>query len=440
MGTKLTDAVVARLPVPTQRPYIKWDGAQTGLGIKVTCGGKKIWVLQAIYPGRHCQSKLTLDEYPGVSLAAARDKARQWRVWIKEGLHPHELEEDKRRANEAARIAKAKETANTFAATAERYIKEHVNGHRRAKKTAGEIRGMLVAAWADKPIAQIMPLDIKLAIGKIKLRAPHQARQAFTHARTMFKWAVFHDLIEQSPCASLPPRWLFDDVKLEPRQRVLSDEELLAFWRATGRLPYPCGPLFRLLLLTACRLNECLQARWSEFHPDLRQALHNGTPLSSLPETAKTWVIPAARFKTDTPHAVPLSDSALAILETLPRRNGNGNGDFLFTNNGRTPHHNDSAWKVRLDKRMLRTLQVLARQRGEDPRTVALKPFKIHDLRRTVRTNLSGKVSDVVAEACLGHGRKGIERVYDVHTYLPEIRQALALWAARLRDIVGGRS
>jgi integrase len=397
-------------------------------------------VLQAIYPGRHCQTKLTLDEYPGVSLAAARDKARQWRVWIKEGLHPHELEEEKRRANEAARIEKAKETENTFAATAERYIKQHVNKHRRAKKTAGEIRGMLVAAWGVKPIAEIKPADVKAAIAKIKMRAPHQSRQAFTHARTMFKWAVFHGLIEQSPCVSLAPRWLFDDVKLEPRQRALSDEELHAFWRATGRLRYPSGALFRLLLLTATRLHEALHARWSEFHPDLRQALRTGTPLTSLPDAAKVWIIPQERFKTNTPHLVPLNDTALAVLEGLPRRNGNGNGDYLFTNNGRTPHHNDSAWKTRLDRHMLRTLRALARQRGEDPRSVTLKPFKIHDLRRTVRTNLSGKVPDVVAEAVLGHGRRGIKKVYDVHTYLPEIRQALALWAARLHDIVRGRA
>ena len=36
----------------------------------------------------------------------------------------------------------------------------------------------------------------------------------------------------------------------------------------------------------------------------------------------------------------------------------------------------------------------------------------------------------------IGHGRKGIQRVYDQHTYEPEMREALELWAARLRDIV----
>ena len=42
----------------------------------------------------------------------------------------------------------------------------------------------------------------------------------------------------------------------------------------------------------------------------------------------------------------------------------------------------------------------------------------------------------MVAEMVIGHGRKGIQRVYDQHSYEDEMREALELWAARLRDIV----
>jgi hypothetical protein len=36
----------------------------------------------------------------------------------------------------------------------------------------------------------------------------------------------------------------------------------------------------------------------------------------------------------------------------------------------------------------------------------------------------------------IGHGRKGIQRVYDQHSYQDEMREALKQWASRLRDIV----
>src|SRR5215204_4447419 len=66
-------------------------------------------------------------------------------------------------------------------------------------------------------------------------------------------------------------------------------------------------------------------------------------------------------------------------------------------------------------------------------------PWVIHDIRRTVRTRLSGlRVPEPVAEMVIGHARRGLLRVYDQHQYLDEMREALALWAARLRQILEG--
>jgi hypothetical protein len=60
--------------------------------------------------------------------------------------------------------------------------------------------------------------------------------------------------------------------------------------------------------------------------------------------------------------------------------------------------------------------------------------FVIHDLRRTVRTRLSALTTYQIAELVIGHGKKGLARVYDQHEYLDEIPEALK--AARLRSIV----
>jgi integrase len=63
-----------------------------------------------------------------------------------------------------------------------------------------------------------------------------------------------------------------------------------------------------------------------------------------------------------------------------------------------------------------------------------------HDLRRSVRTSMARLgVLPHVAERVLGHsfGSK-VERTYDLHRYLPEVRQALLLWNSDLERIVGG--
>jgi integrase len=79
----------------------------------------------------------------------------------------------------------------------------------------------------------------------------------------------------------------------------------------------------------------------------------------------------------------------------------------------------------------------MARMRGDDPSRVELKPWVIHDLRRTLRTHLSAlRIPDHIAEMVIGHGRQGLQRVYDQHRYLNEMREALAMWAARQRSMV----
>jgi integrase len=136
------------------------------------------------------------------------------------------------------------------------------------------------------------------------------------------------------------------------------------------------------------------------------------------------------------PHAVPLTPDILALLESLPRFN---RGRFLFS----TTSGQSSAWigtkiKKRLDSRMLLTLRALARRRGEDPAEVSLPHFINHDIRRTVRSHLSRlKVTEEAREAILAHARPGIKGTYDLHDYLDEKREALMLWHARLRQIVG---
>jgi integrase len=86
------------------------------------------------------------------------------------------------------------------------------------------------------------------------------------------------------------------------RDRVLSDQELQWFWRATDSARWPHSAIFKLLLLTAQRESEVAGMRWSEI--DLEQRL---------------WMIPAERNKSKRAHIVYLSDQAVEIIEQLPR-------------------------------------------------------------------------------------------------------------------------
>jgi len=208
------------------------------------------------------------------------------------------------------------------------------------------------------------------------------------------------------------------------RTRRLNDEELFALWRATDRIKYPLGPLYRMLLLTALRLNEAARVSWPEVYGD-------------------HIVIAAERMKGKNgkarEHLVPLSSTALGLIASLPRYRG---APFLFSlSAGKRPLAMTNEIKRNLDRRMLRTLKAMARrrarERGDDPHSVELEEWHTHDLRRVLRSGLSAlRIPHNVAEAVLAHARPGIVGVYDVHTYQDEKREALEAWAQRLKSIV----
>jgi integrase len=168
-----------------------------------------------------------------------------------------------------------------------------------------------------------------------------------------------------------------------------------------------------MLVLTGLRLGEVCGARWSEVDLGRRE-----------------WTIPAARMKKTRvgakPFVVPLTDAMIEVVSNLPRFSS---GDCLFSLSfGKTSVRVDSFSHVKdeLDAFMREELNG------------ALLDFVNHDVRRTVRTHLSAlRIAEEVREAVLGHVRPGIKGYYDHYEYLDEKREALTLWNARLRSIVG---
>ena len=136
---------------------------------------------------------------------------------------------------------------------------------------------------------------------------------------------------------------------------------------------------------------------------------------------------------------IPLSDSAVEIIKALPRIEGKAG--LVFSTTGATPVSGFSRARETIRRLILDALKKDAEARGGDPEAVeAPAPWTLHDLRRTVATNLQKLgVRLEVTEAVLGHtsgSRAGIIRVYQKHTYADEKCVALVAWARRLDAIV----
>jgi integrase len=299
--------------------------------------------------------------------------------------------------------------ASTFDAIAGRFFASpRFKAQRQGFVVERIVRKELLPTLGQKPAAEITHRDIRDIIEAVVARpAPRYAHNVLDAAAAVFEFAVDREDVDANPCRLLRRKSLIGAKRI--RQHVLDDAELRVLWQATERLGYPYCPLFRLLLLTGVRLNEAAGSRWGEF--DL---------------TGKIWRIPAERFKSDAEHIVPLSDDVVALLRELPQFTT----DYLFSgpSGGRINSFNKA--KARLDKEMLAIL------REANP-AAGLEPFVVHDLRRTCRTRLSAlKIQDHVAEMVIGHARKGLQRVYDQHKFIDEMREALQKWSIALRIIV----
>lgn len=422
---KLTNRLLESLKAaPTGKRRELRDVEAPGLCVRITDKGLRTFLFRARYPGSSQTPRRALGEYPAMTLGEVREKAIEWRKLIARGIDPA-IAEARQRA------ATIERQANTFAAVAEAFIAEKVIGpdpdnpiERKGREVARDIRNEFTPKWGSWPITEITDGHVLDVIEAKAQTAPAQARNLLGTAKRLFAWAKNTKNrrrygLASSPAADLKPREVIGD-KIS-RDRILSDLELLALWRAAERLPYPHGPVYQLLILNGLRLNEAADAAKTEFDsPNL------------------LWTIPASRMKSRRgkarPHAVPLTSDTLAIVNSLPKLKG----DYLFsTTYGKSPTYMSDKVKKRIDSMVIEELSKMAEQRGDDPAKVKLAHWTNHDIRRTVRSGLSRlKIAEEVREAVVAHVRPGIKGTYDLYDYLDEKRDALELWATHVRSLV----
>ena len=209
------------------------------------------------------------------------------------------------------------------------------------------------------------------------------------------------------------------------RDRVLSDDEVRWLWKACDEIGYPFGHITRLLLLTGTRREEV-----------------RALPLRELNLPDRLWTIAAARTKNGLEHEVPLSEAAVAVIEAAPRIQGRAG--LLFTTTGETPVSGFSRAKRRLDASMVKMAREEAAERGDDPDSIAIAPWRLHDLRRTVASGMARLgIALPVIERCLNHvsgSFAGIVGVYQRHSFADEKRAALDAWAKDVGGIISGPS
>lgn len=374
---RLTDQSVRGIKPPAKGQAEYRDELVQGLRLRVGSGGRKAWIVRTRAAGKLVNK--TLGSFPILGVSDAREAAR---VFL-------------------ANIAKhgGRRTNHTFSELAEHWV-EHVakakNRSWRNQKRRIEI--YLLPAWRDRELSAISRTDVRELIERIEGEvAPSRA---LAMAKTLFRYALSRDWLDASPAEAIPsPK---NDV---PRDRFLQMDEVRRVFTGADLLGYPFGGFIKMLLLTGQRRTEVASMRWDQLDFD-----------------SSNWVLSSEETKSARQHLVPLSEVAVDLLRSTPRL-----GVYVWSTDGRTHVKGFSKAKAALDRYL-----------ASSP-SCELKPWRLHDLRRTVATHMVRLgVSEVIVGRVLNHAARGVTaRTYALHSYEPEKRLAMELWSREIKRAVG---
>jgi integrase len=374
----LTDPRVAAFKAPAKGQKEYPDQKVTGLRLRVGAGGTKAWIFRARTGDRTINKKL--GSYPGMNLSEARATALKVIAAISRGGNAEAVE-------------------RTFGAVAKHWIEkvaQRKNDSWQYQERRLELH--ILPAWRNRRIVDIRRADVRALLDG--LEGVVLPNRVLALVKTIFRYALSQDWIDFSPAEGIRK----PQIERE-RDRVLTMSDVALIWNAAALLGYPFGPYVRMLILTAQRRTEVASMRWDDLDLD-----------------ASMWTIPAADTKGERRHFVPLSAAAVQVLEPLPRL-----GVHVFTTDGRTHMTNYAKLKTRLDA-------FLAAGGG------ALAAWRLHDLRRSAATHMVRLgIREEVVGRVLNHAVKGVTaRVYALHSYGPEKRQALDAWSEEVeRQTIG---
>ncbi|MQV11225.1 tyrosine-type recombinase/integrase [Sinorhizobium meliloti] len=396
------------------------DNDEPGLLFRVTKSGARSWSIRYLNAAGEHRRK-TIGPFPSVGLAKARELARKIKGEVASKVDVVGVEKQ-------TKVEAQRRRMNRLSGLADAYFADAALGLHRAsakpkrKSTMDEEKRiyekLVKPKFGDTPVADITRREVTDFVSKQTRVAKSTGRHCRNLLRQLLAYAVHKELIDHNPAHSIAV------ANSEPRERMLSDDELQSIWKACARpgrveglaMTEEMGLALRMALVTLQRGSEVVGMRWEE-----------------IDREARIWIIPAARMKGKRPHLVPLSDLAMSLLDEADELIGGKEYVFQSPRNGEQFAMDRRAF-TRAMKRIVTALKI--------PRATP------HDFRRAGASNLTSErigvprfvVSQVIAHAGDTGGAAAVTGLhYDLNDYLSEKRRALDAWANLLHAIVEGK-
>lgn len=305
-------------------------GGVDGLQLNII-GQSRVWILRVVVGCRTNASgnsvahrrDIGLGSYPAVSLAEAREAAREYRKKIRSGIDPVQ---DRQAVKAKIQLEAAK--TKTFKECAEAYIQANRAGWKNEKHIQQWENTLATYAYPKIGGLPVSEIDTGMVLGILQqqvavagkplplwLGRTETASRLRGRLESILDWAAFRKFRS----GENPARWkghlehelpAKNKVQRVEHHAALPYSQIPTFMRELRQRPGTSSRALEFAILTAARSGEVRGATWSEI--DLANAL---------------WTVPATRMKAGKEHRVPLSPEALELLGSLPREEGN---EYVF--------------------------------------------------------------------------------------------------------------
>lgn len=413
VSKELTALDVKRLQHPGKGRNVTFNvGGVAGLVLQVTPNGGRTWLLRVQVGAK--RREIGLGGYPDVTLAMARDRAREAKDQIRRGIDPVE----ERKAAKAALIA-AQHRGLSFVDAVDRYLAAKLDAFRNAKhrqQWRNTLDSYALPDLGPMLVQDIGTQDVLRVLEPIWQSKTETASRLRGRIEAVLSWAT----VAGHRTGDNPARWAGNLKELLPAPSKVAKVgnhpavqiDDAPRWFAALRQREGLGArALEFAALTATRSQEVRGARWDEI--DLEAGL---------------WVIPAVRMKMEREHRVPLTPEALALLQALPRLADNPLV-FPAARGGELSDMTLSAAMKRLHQ-----ADVDAGGAGFVDR-VSKRPAVPHGLRSTFRDWVAERThyTGDMAEVALAHRvANAVEASYRRGDMVEKRRDMMAAWAEYL--------
>lgn len=278
-------------------------GGVSGLALQITSNGGRSWLLRVLVGGR--RREVGLGGFPDVTLAGARERAREIKDKIRNGIDPVE-----ERRTARATLATARARGLTFADATDRYLAAKLDAFKNPKHRQ-QWRNTL-DTYAMPHVGKMMVQDIAVQ-DVLRVLEPIWQTKTETASRlrgrveSVLSWAT----VAGHRTGDNPARWAGNLKELLPAPSKVAKEgnhpaiqiaDAPRWFTALRQRDGIGSRALEFATLTAARSQEVRGARWDEIDLD-----------------AAMWIVPAERMKMDREHRVPLPPEAVSLLKALPR-------------------------------------------------------------------------------------------------------------------------